>query len=130
MRRRSFLSLLSLLASLGVLVACSSSSTAPASPSVAGTWTGATSTPARTLTITLTQTGTTVTGSGVLTNAPSADRTEVVSGTFVNPGFLAVFTSSPVETIDFHGTLDGRTITGTLSGFGFNATPVVLTRQP
>ena len=107
-----------------MLAACGDS-TAPA-PTVDGTWTGQTG--SQLFTLTLNQSGTSVTGSGTVTNTPTGTRALTVVGSFNAPTLTATLSSGSIQPINLTASVNGKAMTGSLSGSGWNGEAITLNR--
>ena len=105
-------------------IACGGDST-ELKPTIAGTWTGIAV--AATLTLTLQQAGTQVTGNGSLTG-PGGSAALTVTGSYTAPSFSLTLDSPGYTPLNYAGTVNGKTMVGTLNGTGVTNVSVTLTR--
>jgi hypothetical protein len=110
---------------LAVVVACDSFNPL-VDNTVTGTWRGTTA--AQTFIVVMQQSGTIVAGTGTVT-AAGVTRNLSVSGTFNQPTFAGTLTPDGGQAITLQGTVEGRSLVGTLSGGGFNGEGLALTRD-
>ena len=94
---------------------------------VTGTWRG--SAAGQTFLVVMQQAGTTVAGTGTLTSTAAGARPQSVSGTFQQPNFSGTLTPNGGTAISLVGTVEGRTLVGTLTGGGFSGDGLALTRD-
>lgn len=94
---------------------------------VTGTWRG--NSAGQTFVVTMQQSGTTVAGSGTISSPTAGVRNLSVSGTFNQPAFSATLTPNGAAAITLIGTVEGRSMVGTLTGGGFNGDGVSLQRD-
>jgi hypothetical protein len=94
---------------------------------VTGTWRGTSA--GQTFLVVMQQSGTTVAGTGTITSTAAGTRNLSVSGNFIEPSFSGTLTPNGAAAITLMGTVEGRTLVGTLTGGGFNGDGLALTRD-
>ena len=95
---------------------------------VAGTWRGTSA--GQAFVVTLQQSGSVVAGNGTITSAAAGQRPLSVSGTYTEPSFGATFTPNGAQSITYIANVQGAaTMTGALTGGGFNGEALSLTRD-
>jgi hypothetical protein len=94
---------------------------------VTGTWRGTSA--GQTFLIVMSQSQTTVAGTGTITSTAAGTRNLSVSGTFNQPSFSGTLLPNGGQPITLVGTVEGRTLVGTLTGGGFNGDGLALTRD-
>lgn len=124
-RRLLVVSALTLLAA-----GCGGDSGTEPKQTITGTWNGTItgSAGSGTMSLTLTQSGTQVTGAGSL-SAPLGSAAITASGTFSAPTLSLNLSATGFQSINFTGTVNGNSMTGTMNGSGFQNYGVTLTRQ-
>lgn len=120
-----FLPLLLLLAA--PITACSSMPTTPTAPPATGTWSGVIVSTGQSLSVTLNDVSGTVTGSGTLSFYPDALALTIV-GTYTDATATLTMTTGLHPAIQLRGTVTGKTMAASLTGSGFTADAVTLTR--
>ena len=93
---------------------------------VTGTWRGESS--GQTFLVVMQQSGATVAGTGTITSTAGA-RNLSVSGTFTQPNFSGTLTPDGAPAITLVGTVEGRSLVGTLTGGGFSGEGLALRRD-
>jgi hypothetical protein len=117
-----------LLAVLSLAVVASCDSFDPLTENtVSGTWRG--SSTGQTFLVVMQQAGTTVAGTGTITSAAAGTRQLSLAGNFQQPTFSATLTPTGGTAITLQGTVEGRSLVGTLTGGGFNGEGLALTRD-
>jgi hypothetical protein len=94
---------------------------------VTGTWRGETT--GQTFLVVMQQSGTTVAGTGTITSTAQGTRNVAISGTFTQPSFSGTLTLNGGAAITLVGTVEGRSLVGTLTGGGFNGEGLALRRD-
>ena len=94
---------------------------------VTGTWRG--SSGGQTFLVVMQQAGTTVAGTGTITSTAAGTRNLAISGTFQQPNFTGTPTPVGGAAITLTGTVEGRSLVGTLTGGGFSGEGIALTRD-
>jgi hypothetical protein len=92
-----------------------------------GAWVGTIG--SQVLTLNLSEAGGVVSGSGTLTNTPSGTRALVAGGTLNGAALNVTLTSGSAQPFALTGTQLGTTISGSLTGSGFNANAITLAKQ-
>jgi hypothetical protein len=116
---------------IALTLGCGNDSSGPARIEVEGNWSGSfnlTSGTPVTLNMTLTETSGSVSGNGTLVSAGSSIA-ETISGTYSRPQVSLNFHSEGFSDSNLSGTVGETTITGTLTGSGFQNLAITLTRQ-
>jgi len=93
---------------------------------VTGTWRGSAGTQG--FVLVLQQTSQIVAGSGKMTSGGVSQNLSI-SGTFQQPTFGGTLTPDGGQAISLTGTVDGRSMVGTLNGGGFSGTGIALLRD-
>jgi hypothetical protein len=131
MRRALILPLVLLLA--GFLTACDSSDPDPVqnNPALSGQWRGTATVQGSTLTVNLqiVENNGVVNGNGTITLANPVAVS--ATGTYNFPSVALTIRSSGLEDLNFTGTLgaDGRSLSGSMSGSGFDNFAITLSKQ-
>jgi hypothetical protein len=95
---------------------------------VAGTWRGTSA--GETFVVTLQQSGSVVAGNGTITSTAAGQRQLSISGTYTEPSFGATFTPNGAQSITYIANVQrATTMTGALTGGGFNGEALSLTRD-
>jgi hypothetical protein len=94
---------------------------------VTGTWRGESA--GQTFLVVMQQAGSTVAGTGTITSAAAGTRNLSISGTFTQPSFSGTLTPVGASAITLVGTVEGRSLVGTLTGGGFNGDGLALMRD-
>ena len=94
---------------------------------VTGTWRGEST--GQTFFVVMQQAGTTVAGTGTITSTAAGTRNLSISGTFNQPSFSGTIMPDGAGPITLVGTVEGRTLVGTLTGGGFTGQGLALTRD-
>ena len=110
------------------LPACGGDGTGPAdnSPTLAGTWEGPIL--SGVLTATMTDSRGTVSGSGAI-DGSSLICAPAIAGTRTGANFNLTFTCTGFQPFTYAGTVTATTLTGNLTGSGFNGDALTLTKQ-
>lgn len=118
---------LALITALIVLFSGCSDTTAPAPPTMAGSWTGTFE--SSTITFTAAENDQTISGNGYISNGGQASSL-TISGTHAHPHVALTVQLAGFQDIAFSGEFVSDTeVSGRLNGSGFNDYQFVLTKQ-
>lgn len=95
---------------------------------VAGSWTGVIASTGQALAMSLTESQGSVTGVGTLSMSSGGSTALFIAGQYVAPTIGLRFNAGTPSAFNLVGTINGKTMTSSLTGGGFTGDAVVLTR--